>query len=311
MSEPQRLALADIDRRFAPLRLAGPEELRRLRASVQRAGIRDPVVVSGGVEAQHWVLLDGFKRVRVAEDLGLSRVWAQVLALDAAQAKAAILHCNQARPGLCEIEEAWIVRSMCREQGLRQAQVGQLLGRDKSWVCRRLKLAEALDATLQDDLRLGLLSATAARELAQLPRGNQLRAAAAVRDHQLTSRQSARLVEQLRHTTDPVAVREVLADPLTYLAAETPAPHAPPGDPRLSEGGNRLRRLLLSWEGLGGHLTRSLCRYASAGLEPAEARILAPVLKQALSAGQRATEQLEAIEIRSGLHNRSGAAHAG
>jgi ParB-like chromosome segregation protein Spo0J len=310
MSEPQRLALADIDRRFASLRLAGPEELRRLRASVQREGIRDPVVVSGGVEAHRSVLLDGFKRVRVAEELGLAQVWAQAVPLDAAQAKAAILHCNQARPGLCEIEEAWIVRSLCREQGLRQAQVGQLLGRDKSWVCRRLKLAEALDATLQDDLRLGLLSATAARELAQLPRGNQLRAAAAVRDHQLTSRQSARLVEQLRQTSDPVAVREVLADPLRYLAAETQAASASPCDPRLSEGGNRLRRLVLSWEGICGHLTRSLCRYAPAGLEPAEARVLGPVLQQASSAGRRVTEQLEALEIRSGLHEPGGAAHA-
>jgi ParB-like chromosome segregation protein Spo0J len=108
MSEPQRLALADIDRRFAGLRLTGPQELRRLRASVEREGIRDPVVVSGAVEAQRWVLLDGFKRVRVAEELKLSPVWARAIPLDAAQAKAAILHCNQGRPGLCEIEEAWI-----------------------------------------------------------------------------------------------------------------------------------------------------------------------------------------------------------
>lgn len=47
MSEPQRLVLPEIDRRFAALRLAAPEELRRLRASVQREGIRDPVLVSG------------------------------------------------------------------------------------------------------------------------------------------------------------------------------------------------------------------------------------------------------------------------
>ena len=310
MSDPQRLALADIDRRFASLRLAAPEELRRLRASVQREGIRDPVLVSLGVQADQRVLLDGFKRVRVAEELGLTHVWVRSVQLDAAQAKAAILRCNQARPGLCEIEEAWIVRSLCREQGLRQVQVGQLLGRDKSWVCRRLKLAEALDVTLQDDLRLGLLSATAARELAQLPRGNQLRAAEAVRDHQLTSRQSACLVGQLLQTTDPLAVREVLADPLRYLATETPSANAAECDPRLSDGGNRLRRLLLSWEGLCGHLTRSLCRYAPAGLEPAEARVLAPVLQQAIGSGRRAMEQLEAIEMGSGLRLPGGAAHA-
>jgi ParB-like chromosome segregation protein Spo0J len=309
MSDPQQLPLAQIDRRFASLRLAAPEELRRLRASVQRDGIRDPLLVSLGVQADRWVLLDGFKRVRVADELGLTQVWVRSVQLDATQAKAAILHCNQGRPGLCEIEEAWIVHSLCREQGLRQAQVGQLLGRDKSWVCRRLKLAEALDATLQDDLRLGLLSATAARELAQLPRGNQLRAAQAVRDHQLTSRQSASLVAQLLQTTDPLAVREVLADPLRHLATETPAAKAPQHDPRLSECGNRLRRVLLSWDGLCGHLTRSLCRYASAGLEPAEARVLDPVLQQAIGSGRRAMDQLEATHDGRSLPVPSGVEH--
>src|SRR5260370_9488556 len=145
MSDPERRAVGDRGRRFAALRLPAPQELRRLRASVEREGIREPVLVSGAVEADCWVLLDGFKRLRVAEELKLTQLWAQALALDAAQAQAAILHCNQARPGLSEIEEAWIGRSLCREQGLRQAQRAGLSGGDKAWVCRRLKLAEALD----------------------------------------------------------------------------------------------------------------------------------------------------------------------
>jgi ParB-like chromosome segregation protein Spo0J len=307
MSEPQRLALAEIDRRYGALRLAAPPLLRQLRGSVQREGIRHPVAVSCAVEGERWVLLDGFKRVRVAEELGLKEIWAQVVPLDATQAKAAILKCNQARPGLCEIEEAWIVRSLIREQGLRQAQVGDLLGRDKSWVCRRLRLAEALDPALQDDVRLGLLSATTARELARLPRGNQVRAAEAVRDHQLTSRQSAQLIERLLATADPMAVREVLTDPLRYLAVD--AARSPRRDPRLSEGGNRLRGLLVSFSGLSDQLTRSLSRYAPAGLRTAEARVLAPVLEQAIGSGRRASEQLEALTAASGLRVPVEAAH--
>lgn len=307
MSAPQRLALAEIDRRYGELRLAAPQLLRQLRGSVQREGIRHPVVVSCAVEGERCVLVDGFKRVRVAEELGLKAVWAQVVKLDATQAKAAILKCNQARPGLCEIEEAWIVRSLIREQGLRQMQVGDLLGRDKSWVSRRLRLAEALEPALQDDVRLGLLSATAARELSRLPRGNQPRAAAAVRDHQLTSRQSGQLVERLLGTADPMAVREVLADPLRYLTAE--AASASRRDPRLSEGGNRLRGLLVSFGGLSDQLTRSLCRDAPAGLRATEARVLAPVLEQAIGAGRRASEQLEALAAASGLRVAVEAAH--
>jgi ParB/RepB/Spo0J family partition protein len=308
MSEPpQRLALAEIDRRYGVLRLAAPPLLQQLRGSVQREGIRHPVVVSCAVEGERRVLLDGFKRVRVAEELGLQEVWAQVVQLDGAQAKAAILKCNQARPGLSEIEEAWIVRSLIREQGLKQVQVGELLGRDKSWVCRRLRLAEALEPALQDDVRLGLLSATAARELARLPRGNQARAAEAVREHQLTSRQSAQLIERLLATADPMAVREVLSDPLRYLTGE--AASALRRDPRLSEGGNRLKGLLVSFGGLSDQLTRSLCREAPAGLRAAEARVLAPVLEQAIGSGRRASEQLEALAAASGLRVAVEAAH--
>lgn len=65
-------------------------------------------------------------------------------------------------------------------------------------MCRRLQLAEALEENLQNDVRLGLLSATTARELAQLPRGNQQRVAQAVREHELSSRHSATLVRRLR-----------------------------------------------------------------------------------------------------------------
>ncbi len=299
--EPRRLALTDVDRRLASLRLHSPVELRRLRASVEREGIRHPVLVSSGVEAQRWVLLDGFKRVRIAEELEFESVWARVAAFDAAQSKAAMVHCNQAQPGLSDVEEAWIVHALCREHGLRQTAVGQLLGRDKSWVCRRLKLAEGLDVALQDDMRLGLLSSSAARELARLPRGNQLRAAEAVREHQLTSRQTARLVQRLHESADPAARHELLADPLRYLGAEAPSDPSTAVDPRLSDGGNRLRRLLLSFEGMSSQLARSLSQHAPVGLEALEARVLGPLVQRALGCGRRATRQLEALESDSGL----------
>lgn len=234
-------------------------------------------------------------------ELALASLWAHVVALDAAQSKAAMLQANPAQRGLSDIEEAWIVRARCREHGLRQAAVGQLLGRDKSWVCRRLRLAESLEAALQDDIRLGLLSATAARELARLPRGNQLRVASAVREHQLTSRQAARLVERLQQSEDPGARSEVLADPLRFIGTEPASEVASGADPRLSERGNRLRRLLLSWDGMSSHLARSLSRQVPVGLAHEEAQVLGPLVHQALGSGRRATEQLEAIERVSGL----------
>jgi hypothetical protein len=65
----------------------------------------------------------------------------------------------------------------------------------------------------------------------------------------------------------------------------------------------------VSWDGLSGQLTRSLCQYAPAGLRAAEARVLAPLIEQAIGSGHRATEQLESVRVGSALHTPGEAAH--
>jgi hypothetical protein len=54
-----------------------------------------------------------------------------------------------------------------------QPEVAELLGGHKSWACRRLALLKKLGTDVRQDLELGLLSATAAREIARLPADNQ------------------------------------------------------------------------------------------------------------------------------------------
>jgi ParB-like chromosome segregation protein Spo0J len=119
-----------------------------------------------------------------------------VLGVEAAEAKAAMHRLNCGR-GLCELEEAWLVRSLYREDGLSQPEIGRLLARHKSWVSRRLMLAESLDEAVQADVRLGLLAARTAGELARLPRVNQRLAAEAVIRRGLTHHQTQRLVTRV------------------------------------------------------------------------------------------------------------------
>ena len=45
-----------------------------------------------------------------------------------------------------------------REDGLSQSEVAELLGRHKSWVCRRLALLEKLAADVRQELEVGLLT---------------------------------------------------------------------------------------------------------------------------------------------------------
>ena len=286
----EEMALCDLDQRYGDLRLASPQELGRLRASIERMGILSPVLVATAVEQGRLVLVDGFKRVRVLTDRGERAVWAMRTPLDAAAAKVAMVAANAPHQGLCDLEEAWIVRSLCRDHKLTQVAVGKALRRDKSWVCRRLMLAERLDSELQEEIRLGLLSSTVARELARLPRGNQGRMAGAIRAHELTSKQAHRVVTALLGAHDPRARDEVLADPLRYLGAAVPS-LGPALDPRLGVGGNDLRRSLLWVDGAAERLQRSAGKHAPAGLSGEEARVLGPLVGRAL----RATEETTAL----------------
>lgn len=295
MSTTKQLELSQIDMRLCLLRLTNPLELRRLQESIQsEGGIRDPVLVSTNVEAGHWVLVDGFKRLYLAKKLGLTHVWVQEAQLDVAHAKAAILQCNQPRQGLSKLEEAWIVHSLCREQGMMQTQVAELLKRDKSWVCRRMKLAEGLEESLQDEVRQGSLPAAIAWEVSRLQRCNQKPVAQAIRDHRFSSRESSQLVRRLRSARRPQeqAVREMLEDPWRYIAAaESATKHTGDSDPRLSEAGNRLRRRLLGWQDVCGLLTRELRR-----AYPGDVRVLAPLVQDAVVSGMQVLRQLEAIQ---------------
>lgn len=300
----EQVVLDELDLRLASLRLLHPAEVARLRASVVRDGMLQPVLAATKVEPGRRVLVDGFKRVRVARELGLAHLTTSLLALDGPMALAMMLRSNAAQRGMCALEEGWVMRRLCREHGLTQAQAGAMVGHEQSWVCHRLRLVEQLAEELQSDLRLGLLAPAVARELGRLPSGLQINAARAVREHGLLSRQAARLAQRLLATDDPRERREVLADPLRYLAIE-PAEqtaNASKTDSRLSPGGNDLRKSLLGFEGAAFRLGRSVMSHAPKGLRGEEARILTPLLGQATTAGRRILTQLDDVS-----HGRSRA----
>jgi ParB-like chromosome segregation protein Spo0J len=188
------VALSELGDSLSAVRLCAGEAAQQMQWSLSKLGQLTPVQafrLGAGLE-----VFDGLKRLRAARELGWPKLRAEIHGVDAAGAKVRLLRCN-AGAGLCELEEGWLVRSLYRDDHLSQPQIAMLLGRDKSWVCRRLALAEDLSDELTANVRLGLLSATAVRELARLPRGNQDAVGRVVARRGLTTRQTARLVDAL------------------------------------------------------------------------------------------------------------------
>ena len=195
--------------RLSALRLCEVSAVARMQRSLSSLGQISAIAVFSAEQGTLEVV-DGFKRLRAARALGWSELRAHALAVDAAGAKVALCVLHD-RHELTEIEEAWLVRSLYREDRLSQPEIARRLSRDKSWVCRRLLVAEGLDEAVQADVRLGLLSPSAAAALARLPRRNQGPAAQVVAGNGMTFRQTARLVEELLGCADEPARGEVLA----------------------------------------------------------------------------------------------------
>jgi len=197
------------------LRLGSDEAVTRMAASLARYGQLTAVTAFAPAPGQ-LELCDGFKRLGAARRLDWTSLRVDVLEIDRVQAKAAVAQLNQAS-ALSELEEAWLVRSLYRDDRLVQPQIARLLGRHKSWVCRRLALAEGLDEALEADVRLGLLATRAAYEVTRLPRGNQRAVAEVVVRRGLTVAQTARLVSAFGACAD-----EAARGALLRLAAEGP-----------------------------------------------------------------------------------------
>lgn len=190
------IGVDELDDGLGALRLCDAAELEVIRQSLERHGQLQPLIAfhDQGVLK----VLDGLKRLRAARGLGWTELRTSIVEVNAIDAKVWLLEIHR-HQGLSELEEAWVIRSLCRDNGLTQGVIAHRLGRHKSWVSRRLLLVEGLDEAVQADVRLGLLVPRAAVALGALPRGNvwQAKAAAVVIRRGMTVRQTERMVAEL------------------------------------------------------------------------------------------------------------------
>jgi ParB-like chromosome segregation protein Spo0J len=219
-TETRLVEIAPLGERLSALRLCEATALATVRRSLLQHGQLSALTLFAAGDGLE--IIDGFKRVRAARALGWSTLLARIDNVGPIDAKLRLGELHDRR-GLTEIEEAWLVRSLYREDRVAQPEIARRMGRHKSWVWRRLMLVESLDPEVQADVRLGLI-ARAAVAVSRLPRGNQQTASAVVIRRGLTVRQTDLLVEEILEEPD-VARREALL--ARRLAG--PAPGTPPG----------------------------------------------------------------------------------
>jgi ParB-like chromosome segregation protein Spo0J len=238
----------EIGEHYGRYRLHVPEAERVMAKSLERYGQLSPIVVCR--REDRYELIDGFKRLGAARRMAqIEYLSARLMEGDERAVKAAIYGLNRASGRTRELEEAWIIHALVREDGMSQVEVAELLGRHKSWVCRRLALIERLGAKAREELRVGLLTPTAARQMVRLPQGNQGEVLDAVRREKLSTAELAGVVDLWLGCSQRNQQQYILAHPreaLSQAKGATPAGR----DPRLSDAGNQV------WKRVGLLLVR-------------------------------------------------------
>jgi len=247
-----------------------------MQESLQRLGQLNPVILRK--QEGLYQILDGFKRFYSAERLGWDSLRAMILDIPITQGKAMMISYNRVSRSLMDYDEALVVYSLSKEHMMEQNSISRLTGYSRSRVCRRLALIEKLSPSVQDQLRMGVISNTHARNIIRLPRGNQEAITRAIIDNNISSRDSQVLIDKFLQSSGIKEQQYVITHPMEIiqLANEGHEIH----DPRLSRHGNRLLKsieLLLMQQNI---FTGQFTHYQSSRLEAIEMSILLPRLER-------------------------------
>lgn len=286
-----------LDERYGCFRIPRPRQEAAVGESMRRFGQLTPVVAAERGDGP--VVVDGFKRLHAARKIGIDCIDVRVLPLSEQAAVAAVYSLNRYGSGMTDMEEALVVRSLCREHGLAQTEVGEILGRHKSWVSRRLMLIERLSEQVQSDVRVGLVSVSMTREIVRLPRGNQPEVALCIHQNGLTVREASLLVTLFEKATDRSEQQALIERPRDALDKHRCGPTMAHYDPRLSAQSNRLRRLLIATLDRAAHLSRALCDSDMSSWTDTERSLLNPLLQRAKGSVSQLCDELR--EVRTSL----------
>jgi len=165
------IEIVHLNLRYSHVRVQDSRAVIRMADSMQRYAQIMPILVVTA-EAPHYTLIDGYLRVAAAKRCGkdtlLSHIWH-------GSEKDAICHVlvksDQRKWDI--FEQAGLIQELHRRHGLSQRQIAHLLGKNPSWVSRRLSILASLPDKVAKSVQRGNISSWAAtRVLTPMARAN-------------------------------------------------------------------------------------------------------------------------------------------
>lgn len=148
----QEIETQRIDRRWESLRLPNERQERELLGSISSGGIREPL--QGVQSGETLLLLDGFKRLRCSQKLGIQRVPVVSLGADEASGMLALLRQSNAH-ALSTLEQAALVDELKARYQLSVTEIARHLERSVAWVSVRLGILSQMSESVRQAIFSG------------------------------------------------------------------------------------------------------------------------------------------------------------
>ena len=270
------------------------DHIAGLEKSIKVHGQLQPVVAriyEGGIQ-----LIDGFKRLYVAETLLMDSLECRLFEVDERQAKIMLMSYNWTNQSIEVWEEAMVLKALLEGDDLEQRHLARLVGRSPSWVSRRLSLISKLDEEVALEIRMGSITSSHARALMRLPRGNQIDVARVISSFHLSSRLSEHLVDAYLEAEGPAQQQAILAHPEHIVWSQADLPEGP-YDGRLSSYGNDLMNSIMNLFVALNNCQSLLSDGRMGELDECEMAIISPFLKEASVDVEKFTLMVKQLQI--------------
>lgn len=219
-TQTRHIEIHQLDLRYDHTRVYKKRVVNRLYRSLEQFGQLTPVLVTPG-EGNQFILIDGYFRVKATRMCGKDTVLGVIGESDEKRAVLSVLKNNDGRAWEA-FEEASLLNEFVLRFELGISETAQLIGRDKSFVKRRLDLVRELPGDVLGAVGSGAVSSwSATRILVPLARANRnhaLKLTAYLKQTPLPTRELNYFFETYKKSNHSVRSR-MIDDPSLFLKA--------------------------------------------------------------------------------------------
>lgn len=151
---PETIERSSIDLRYQHFRVQNPGREKRLFVSIERNGIQVPLEVMHEQAGKRAILLDGFKRYRSAEKLGIEELPVSVIGSSEVEGLLRIIRHNDSS-SLSGFEEACFIEELHTEYHLSISEIARRVERSVTWVRLRIDMLKNMSDTIREKIAGG------------------------------------------------------------------------------------------------------------------------------------------------------------